>query len=74
MSYEREDDGRCQSTREKRSNASLLDDLLSEPPPAGCADVAAGEGAGRERHDLVDLAAGDFYFDGGVQEIRRIHD
>ena len=50
------------------------DDLLPESSPAGCADVAASEGARRERHDLVDLAAGDFHFYGGVQEIRRIHD
>jgi len=46
-----------------------LNDLLPESSPAGCTDVAAGEGACRERHDLVDLAAGDFYFYGGVEEI-----
>ena len=69
MSYEREEDERCQSTREKPSNASLLDDLLPQMSPVGRADVAAGEGACRERHDLVDLAAGDFHFYGGVEEI-----
>jgi hypothetical protein len=54
--------------------AAGLHDLFSQSPPAGCADVAAGEGASREGHDLIDLAPRDFHFNGGVQEIGRIHD
>ena len=52
------------------SFAADLHDLLSQPSPVGRPDVAAGVGGGGERYDLVDLAAGDFHFDGGVQEIR----
>ena len=45
-------------------------DLFPQSPPVGCPYRAAGAGAGGERHDLVDLAAGDFHFDGWVQEVR----
>ena len=44
-------------------------DLFSQSSPIGRSYISAGEGAGCERDDLVDLAAGDFYFDGGVQEV-----
>lgn len=43
-----------------------LYDLLPESSPVGSAYLAAGEGACGEGHDLVDLAAGDFDFHGGV--------
>jgi len=55
------------------SLAADLHDLLSQPSPVGRPDVAAGVGGGGKRHDLVDLAAGDFHFDGRVQEIGRVH-
>lgn len=51
-----------------------LDDLLPESSPIGCPYRAAGAGEGCECHDLVDLAAGDFYFHRRVQEIGRMHD
>ena len=53
---------------------TCLYNLLPESPPVGSAYLGAGTGGSGERHDLIDLAAGYFYFDGGVQEIGRIHD
>jgi hypothetical protein len=46
-----------------------LYDLLSQMAPIGSPYKSAGEGACREGHDLVDLAARDFDFHGGVEEI-----
>ena len=51
-----------------------LYELLSQPSPAGRPHISAGKGACREGHDLIDLAPRNFDFDGGVQEIGRIHD
>ena len=36
--------------------------------------MATGSGEGREGHDLINLTAGDFYFDDRVQEVGRLHD
>ena len=53
-----------------KSGRQLLDvnsyNLFSQSSPVGSAYLAAGEGACGEGHDLVDLAAGDFHFHGGV--------
>lgn len=53
----------------KSCNILNLYDLFPQSSPVGGAGGSAGEGACGEGHDLVDLAAGDFDFDGWVQEV-----
>jgi len=55
-----------------RSDASCeipLQGLLPQPAPVGRAGIPAYAGEGRERHDLINFAAGDFRFHGGIQKI-----
>src|SRR6185295_8165375 len=53
---------------------SQLNNLFPQSPPIGRPNIATGAGARRESDDLVDLAARDLHFYGGIQEIGRIHD
>ena len=52
-----------------QAHCAGLYDLFPQSSPIGGANISAGVGGGGESHDLVDLAAGDFDFYGGVEEI-----
>ena len=46
-------------------------ELFTQPAPISCADITAGSRESRERHDLIDLAAGNLDLHGRIEEMWR---
>src|SRR5688572_16106417 len=62
--------------RKKRENnhPGDLHDLFPQMSPVCSPGISATNRASRHGHDLIDLAARDFDFDTGIQQLWGVHD